>query len=157
RFDLIEGVLRAGGPNAPLIPTMCALRRLANQRKKWQSENMTGQAGEEDVERCVERTFYRRLLELGKEAEVAPLLDNALALAVEYTGARLGYLELHHDDVRGTGFWRAYGCTAADLAAIRASVSRGIIQAALAVGETVETPSAKDDPRFAARVSVQSN
>src|SRR5690349_2273252 len=48
-----------------------------------------------------ETAFLRRLLALGSEDEVAPLLDHALALIVESTGARIGYLELHHDDVRG--------------------------------------------------------
>jgi Nif-specific regulatory protein len=110
-----------------------------------------------DSDLAGERVFYRRLLELGRVGEVAPLLEHALALIVEFTGARIGYLELHHDDVRGAGFWRAHGCTADDVASIRSSVSRGIIQAALAIGETVETPSAKDDPRFARRGSVERN
>jgi Nif-specific regulatory protein len=104
-----------------------------------------------------ERMFYRRLLELGQEGEVAPLLDQALGLIVEFTAARIVYLELHHDDASGAGFWRAHGGTADDIASIRTLVSRGIIQAALAAGETVETPSAKDDPRFATRGSVQQN
>jgi DNA-binding NtrC family response regulator len=108
-----------------------------------------------DTGRTGELAFYRRLLELAGEAEVAPLLEHALALIVEFTGARIAYLELHHDDVGGPGFWRAHGCTSGDVASIRALVSRGIIQAALAAGETIETPSAKDDPRFAARRSVQ--
>jgi Nif-specific regulatory protein len=111
--------------------------------------------GNEDRGGDGERAFYRRLLELASEAEVAPLLDHALALIVEFTGARIGYLELHHDDVRGPGFWRAHGCSPEDVMSIRALVSRGIIQAALAAGETIETQSAKDDPRFAARRSVQ--
>jgi Nif-specific regulatory protein len=104
-----------------------------------------------------ERVFYRRLLDLGREGEVAPLLDHALGLIVEFTAARIAYLELHHDDATGAGFWRAHGCTADEVASIRSSVSRGIIQAALAAGQTIETPSAKDDPRFAARGSVQQN
>jgi hypothetical protein len=33
--------------------------------------------------------FYRRLLDLGREGEVAPLLDLALALIVEFTAARI--------------------------------------------------------------------
>ena len=104
-----------------------------------------------------ERDYYRRLLELGREAEVSPLLEQALALIVESTGARVAYLELHVDAEGGAGYWRAHGCTPAELATIRASVSRGIIAAAHATGETVETPSAKDDPRFAERGSVRRN
>jgi len=111
----------------------------------------------DDAARERERVFYRRLLDLGREGEVAPLLDLALALIVEFTAARVAYLELHRSDATGAGFWRAHGCTPVEVASIRTSVSRGIIQAALAAGETVETPSARLDPRFAGRGSVQLN
>jgi Nif-specific regulatory protein len=104
-----------------------------------------------------ERTFYRRLLELGRASELEQLLDQALALIVEFTSARIAYLELHHDDGSGAGFWRAHGCSPDQLATIRSSISRGIIQAALLAGDTIETPSAKDDPRFATRGSVLQN
>src|SRR5262245_52218716 len=45
-----------------------------------------------------ERDFYRRLLDLGSQREIEPLLDQALALIVEVTGASMAYLELHDDD-----------------------------------------------------------
>jgi len=41
-----------------------------------------------------ERDFYRRLLDLGGQHEIEPLLDEALALIVEVTGASMAYLEL---------------------------------------------------------------
>jgi Nif-specific regulatory protein len=123
----------------------------------WQSERMGDDLRGSDPERERERVFYRRLLDLGREGEVAPLLDLALAVIVEFTAARIVYLELHHSDVSGAGFWRAHGCSPVDVASIRSSISRGIIQAAIAAGDTVETPCAKDDPRFAARGSVQRN
>jgi Nif-specific regulatory protein len=121
----------------------------------WQAKEME-RYPDTEVGPELERTFYRRLLELGRQGEVAPLLDQALALIVECTAARVAYLELHQD-ASGHGFWRSHGCTDEDVVAIRSSISRGIIQAALAAGETVETPSAKADPRFAARSSVQQN
>jgi Nif-specific regulatory protein len=130
---------------------------LRTTEQTWQIEGMIDDARSNDAERERERMFYRRLLDLGRECEVAPLLDLALALIVEFTAARIAYLELHHSDVTGPGFWRAHGCTPEDVASIRTSVSRGIIQAALATGGTVETSSAKDDPRFAGRGSVQRN
>jgi Nif-specific regulatory protein len=102
-----------------------------------------------------ERVYYRRLLELGREGELSPLLEQALALIVDSTGARVAYLELHTDAEGDAGYWRGHGCTPAELSAIRATVSRGIIAAAHASGATVETPSAKDDPRFAERGSVR--
>ena len=34
-----------------------------------------------------QRAFYRRLLELGAQSEIEPLLDQALALIVDVTGA----------------------------------------------------------------------
>src|SRR5882672_3023238 len=130
---------------------------LADDRANVAKRGMVDQSPGSEPDRERERVLYRRLLDLGREGEVAPLLDHALALIVEFTAARAAYLELHHDDATGAGFWRAHGCTPDDVASIRTSVSRGIIQAALAAGETIETPSAKHDPRFAARGSVQQN
>lgn len=102
-----------------------------------------------------ERDFYRRLLDLGGEQEIEPLLDQALQLITEVTGARLAYLELHEDELAEPRFWRGHGCSDEDLAAIRASISRGIIARAVADGRTVDTPAAHADPRFAAMHSVQ--
>jgi Nif-specific regulatory protein len=98
----------------------------------------------------VERDFYRRLLDLGGQDQIEPLLDQALALIVEVTGARTGYLELQDDlDLRGEPrFWRGHNCTPATLGEIRSSISKGIIAQAIADGRTVETPSALSDPRF---------
>ena len=99
--------------------------------------------------------FYRRLLDLGGKREIEPLLDEALGLIVEVTGAAMAYLELHEDGP-APRFWRGHGCTAEDVASIRESISRGIIARAIADGQTVETPSAQADPRFESMVSVQS-
>ena len=99
-----------------------------------------------------ESAFYRRLLDLGRHGELAPLLDQALALIVDFTGAKIAYLELHQGQ---DSFWRARGGTNDEIARIRDLVSRGIIQATLAGSETVETPSARTDPRFAQHRSVQ--
>jgi Nif-specific regulatory protein len=107
-----------------------------------------------------ERDFYRRLLDLGGRDELGPLLEDALALAVEVTGAQIAYLELHDDDAaaddaRAPRFWRGHGLNAAALDSVRASISRGIIARALAAGATIETPSAVDDDRFAELGSVR--
>jgi Nif-specific regulatory protein len=95
-----------------------------------------------------ERDFYRRLLDLGGQREIEPLLDEALALIVEVTGAKTGYLELYDDDSSQPRFWRGYHCTEADLETIRSSISRGIIARAISEGRTIETPSALGDVRF---------
>nr|HEX4319171.1 sigma 54-interacting transcriptional regulator [Kofleriaceae bacterium] len=111
-----------------------------------------------------ERAFYRRLLDLGAQLEVEPLLDQALALIAEVTGAKTAYLELSDDDAAPRDsrdardeprFWRAHGLSAADIATVRATISRGIIGRAIADGVTVETPSAAADPRFEDLRSVQ--
>jgi Nif-specific regulatory protein len=104
-----------------------------------------------------ERDYYRRLLDLGGRDELEPLLEEALALAVEITGAEVAYLELHDDDTDEPRFWRAYGLNAAGIGAVRESISRGIIARALGVGETVETESAIDDDRFAEFGSVRAH
>ena len=95
-----------------------------------------------------ERDFYRRLLDLGGQREIEPLLDEALALIVEVTGAKTGYLELYDDDSSQPRFWRGYQCTEADVEKIRSSISRGIIARAISEGRTIETPSALGDVRF---------
>ncbi len=102
-----------------------------------------------------ERDFYRRLLDLGGQNEIEPLLEQALALIVEVTGASLGYIELYADDPGAPRFWKGYRCSTDDLSAIRASISRGIIARAIGEGRTIETPSASLDERFADLGSVR--
>jgi Nif-specific regulatory protein len=102
-----------------------------------------------------ERDFYRRLLDLGGQDEIGPLLDDALGLAVGIVDAEVAYVELHHDGAAPM-FWRAHGLSADGLEAVRASISRGIVARAIAAGETLETESASDDDRFADFGSVRS-
>jgi len=102
-----------------------------------------------------ERDFYRRLLDLGGQLEIEPLLEQALALIVEVTGARMGYLELYTEDATKPRFWKGYHCTDTDVEAIRTSISRGIIGRAISEGVTIETPSAQADERFSELGSVR--
>lgn len=105
-----------------------------------------------------ERDLYRRLLELGLHRDLSVLLRDALALVVEVTAARLGYLELH-DDERTPGaepIWSiAHGLSPAQVEDARSRLSRGVIAYALASGATIVTPSARLDPRFRDRATVQ--
>ncbi|HEU0035666.1 MAG TPA: sigma-54-dependent Fis family transcriptional regulator [Kofleriaceae bacterium] len=114
-----------------------------------------GSGDGEDV--ASERDFYRRLLDLGSNHEVEPLLDQALALIVDVTAAQTAYLELYAEDATRPPFWRGYHLTDRDIASIRDSISRGIIARAIAEGRTIETPSASDDARFADLGSVRQN
>jgi Nif-specific regulatory protein len=104
-----------------------------------------------------ERDLYRRLLELGLERDLAALLREALALVVELTAARFGYLELRDgDEPGGTPAWSiAHGLTPVEVEEVRERLSRGVIAYALASGATIVTPSARLDPRFRDRASVQ--
>ncbi len=103
-----------------------------------------------------ERDLYRQLLELRRNDEIEPLLDEALALIVAVTGAGRGYLELQDDPPLGTAeqrresphFWIARGCSDEDVAAIRRSFSRGVIRQAIAGGRTILAASALTDPRL---------
>src|SRR4051812_33217134 len=104
-----------------------------------------------------ERDFYRRLLDLGAANDIEPLLDEALALIVAVTGAKIAYLELYEDEGGEPRFWKAHEVAGAEVAAIRSAISRGIIAAALAEGRTIETSSAMDDARFQSRTSVRDN
>jgi Nif-specific regulatory protein len=117
-------------------------------------EGMTGGPSQGDGP-ANERDFYRRLLDLGGQHEIEPLLDEALALIVEVTSASMAYLELYDDDSTTPRFWRGRGITDKDVASIRTSISRGIIARAITEGRTIETPSASDDDRFSALGSVR--
>jgi len=102
-----------------------------------------------------ERDFYRRLLDLGGQHELEPLLDEALALIAEVTGATMAYVELYDDLATDPSFWRGYRMSDRDIAAIRGSISRGIITRAMSDGRTIETPSAAMDERFSNLGSVR--
>jgi Nif-specific regulatory protein len=104
-----------------------------------------------------ERDLYRRLLGLGEQTEIRPLLAEALGLVVEVLGARLGYLELLDDQgsEQGARWSMAHGLSPAEIEDVRTVISRGIVTEALATGETIATPSALLDTRFGARESVQ--
>jgi Nif-specific regulatory protein len=104
--------------------------------------------------------FFLRLLELATANEPQPLLESALATIVPACGARAAYLELRDRDDDPSApprFWRAHGCSDADVASIRSSISRGIIAHTLAQGCTVATPSAVSDPSFRDHPSVLRN
>jgi GAF domain-containing protein len=118
---------------------------------------MNAGAHSDDLERArLERDFYLRLLELGTQSRFEPFLKEALALVVEISGARQGYLELHGaaDDAEH-GWSIAHGFSDAEFEQVRSRISRGIIAEALSTGQVVETASAMLDPRFLGRKSVQ--
>jgi len=101
-----------------------------------------------------ERDLYKRLLTLSTEDEMESFLREALALIVEVTGARTGYLELS-DGEDSEAFSMANGYDEEEIAQVRAAISRGILAQALASNQTVVTHSARLDPRFRDRGSVR--
>jgi Nif-specific regulatory protein len=122
-----------------------------------------GRDGRDDGGVASERDFFRRLLDLGSQRELEPLLDEALALIVEVTGANTAYLELYSDNDSETArakdekprYWRGYRLSDRDVASIRASISGGIMARAISEGRTIETPSASMDERFSDLGSVR--
>ena len=104
-----------------------------------------------------ERDLYRALLELGGQERLEPLLERALALVVDVTGASQGYLEVREpgSEDNAATWWLGHACSPAEVDEIRASVSRGIIAEALASGHTILTHSALLDDRFRNRESVR--
>ncbi len=97
------------------------------------------------------------MLELGVEERIEGLLEAALALVVDVTGASCGYIELTAGDGAGpVPRWSlARDLTAAEIETVRMNISRGIVAESLAQGRTIMTPSALLDPRFRERASVQ--
>lgn len=110
-----------------------------------------------EVERLQrERDLYRQLLRLASEHDPQALVRQALEAIVELAGARRGYLELA-DAGAGEDAPRwsmACGLSDAEVADVRAAVSRGIVAHALATGAAITTPSALLDARFGERGSV---
>jgi len=104
-----------------------------------------------------ERDFYRRLLALGAQEALEPLLAGALALITEVVGVTHAYIELHDDAGGPPRWWTAHGCSEEEVETIRRSISRGIIAEAIATGATIKTISALTDPRFESRVSVRNH
>lgn len=108
-----------------------------------------------------ERDIFRSLLRVGARESIEPFLAEALEVLVRATGARRGYIELHELDERrddsAPRFWMAQGFFDNDIEAVRDAISRGIIAEAVATGHTVVTESARRDPRFIGRGSVQKN
>jgi DNA-binding NtrC family response regulator len=104
-----------------------------------------------------ERDLYRALLELGGQERLEPLLERALALVVDITGATQGYLEVRDpgSEDNAATWWMGHACSPDEVDEIRASVSRGIIAEALASGRTILTHSALLDERFRNRESVR--
>jgi Nif-specific regulatory protein len=101
-----------------------------------------------------EREFFWALLNLGLAEDLTGLLQKALDLVVEVAGARRGYLEV--TDPFGNHVWsRSTALDESELDQVRRSLSDGIIQEALSSGETIQTASARTDPRFSQRDSVQ--
>jgi Nif-specific regulatory protein len=96
-----------------------------------------------------ERDLYLRLIRLGEANDLEPFLEEALALVVEITGAKQGYIELVDD---GAGderrWWLGHGFSTSEIAGVRALLSRGIIGEALASRQTILTGAATQDPRF---------
>ena len=104
-----------------------------------------------------ERDLYLGLLQLGEQQNLELFLKDALALLVEMTGARQGYLEISDADAEAeSSRWSlAHGFSAAEIEKVRTNISSGIVAEAIATGQTVKTASALLDPRFRDRGSVQ--
>jgi len=111
----------------------------------------------DEPDALAERDFYRRLLDLSNAAEPEPLLEEALAAIVRFSGARIAYLELHDlqsPDPAAPRYWKAHGWSGPELVSMRPSISRGIIARTMAAGHTVSTPAAVADPAFREQPSV---
>ncbi len=102
------------------------------------------------------RDFYQKVLRLGSSEKIEALLEQALALVVELTGARQGYLEIVDPLGPDSACWSlSHGCTGEEFDSIREKISRGIIAEAMASKRIITTSSAHLDPRFNQNESVR--
>jgi len=117
---------------------------------------MTGSVDLAEVAR--ERELFVRLLALSDGTSVEATVQQALDIVVELTGAACGYLRvggLGPDPAEGSTWTASSALSAEGVADVEAMISTGIVMAALASGEAVETASAVQDPRFRDRQSVR--
>lgn len=104
----------------------------------------------------LERDLYQKCLGLVRVEDPTPLLDEALRLLVELSGARAGYIELRDSRSNNHRSWSAAaGVDDGERAQIEQRVSKGVIAEALESGELIHVASAMLDDRFSVRESVQ--
>ncbi|MFT3772736.1 MAG: sigma 54-interacting transcriptional regulator [Minicystis sp.] len=142
--------MRLGLPSMPFSPPpfFAYPRAVAHGSSDERNELQRAQA---------ERDFYRKLLDLGGKDALDPLLEEALGLIIEVTGARRGYIEIGRDPTaRDKPRWSlARGCSDVEIESIQGSFSQGVIAEAISTGKTIATASAIEDPRFKKLKSVQ--
>ncbi len=102
-----------------------------------------------------QKEFYRLLRHLGQDKDntVEQQLSRALAIMVEMSSARQGYLEIRSSD--GELICQSHSMSDEDLATVRESISSGIIGQAIQSGEPIATSTAFLDPRFDSMESVR--
>ncbi|MBI4817588.1 MAG: sigma-54-dependent Fis family transcriptional regulator [Deltaproteobacteria bacterium] len=103
-----------------------------------------------------ERDLFLRLLQLGRRRDLGAVLEEALRLSVEATGARRGFIEVT-DAAGEPAFSASHDCAIDEVEEIRRLVSSGIVAEAIATGRTIHTPSALLDARFSGNSSVRRN
>jgi len=101
-------------------------------------------------------TFYRQLLALDTFAAPGPLVDEAVRLITEITGARLGYVEFFPIEPISEPPYRRAFCDGGP-ADVERWVSRDVIHASVDERATINVASAVAHPRFRASTSVVAN
>jgi Nif-specific regulatory protein len=109
-----------------------------------------------DARLRLERDLYRQCLDLSRTEDPAPLLEQTVGLLRELVRAERGYIELAEVARAQERRWSAdVGIDDDERELIRDRISRGVVAEAIATGQTVLTPSAALDVRFAKRESVR--
>jgi Nif-specific regulatory protein len=103
-----------------------------------------------------EHELFRHCLDLASSKAPGPLLERALELLRESSGAGQGYIELRQLRTGRTGRWAAEaGLDADSLARVQSRISTTIVAAAIEAGRTIHTASAVLDARFGQHESVR--
>ncbi|MFO0748343.1 MAG: sigma 54-interacting transcriptional regulator [Myxococcota bacterium] len=116
---------------------------------------MSNEALFDDVR--IERDFLARLLDLSEHESPAALVEEALALVAERSGAAKAYLEIG-SRVAPAAVWRAVaGLEPERVEEVKRLLSSTIMREALESGRSVETASAAEDARFREAASIRRN
>lgn len=106
-----------------------------------------------------ERDLMARILDLDGGSDPGSFLPDALGLALEWTGAKRGYMAVYPPGGRPEQprWWHAVGCEDVEVARIHRAISHGVITSVLTDRQPLRLINAMLDPAWGQRESIRRN